>query len=74
TFTIGVKDTIKPVVTNIGDQNSEVNTAIEPIVINAKDNSGQPVTNSVSGLPDGVTFDSETDTISGRPTTVGSYP
>ncbi|MCE5098243.1 putative Ig domain-containing protein, partial [Staphylococcus devriesei] len=74
TFTIGVKDTIKPVVTNIGDQNSEVNTAIEPIVINAKGNSGQPVTNSVSGLPDGVTFDSETDTISGRPTTVGSYP
>ncbi|MCE5098249.1 putative Ig domain-containing protein, partial [Staphylococcus devriesei] len=38
TFTIGVKDTIKPVVTNIGDQNSEVNTAIEPIVINAKGN------------------------------------
>ncbi|MCE5098191.1 putative Ig domain-containing protein, partial [Staphylococcus devriesei] len=73
TFTIGVKDTTKPVVTSIASQNPEVNTAIEPIVINAKDNSGQKVTNTVSGLPTGVTFDSETDTISGRPTTVGSY-
>ena len=30
--------------------------------------------NKVSGLPDGVTFDSETNTISGTPTKVGSYP
>ncbi|WP_259337899.1 putative Ig domain-containing protein, partial [Staphylococcus devriesei] len=73
TFTIGVKDTTDPTVASINNQNPEVNTAIEPIVINAEDNSGQKVTNTVSGLPDGVTFDSETDTISGRPTTVGSY-
>ena len=30
--------------------------------------------NKVSGLPTGVTFDSETNTISGTPTKVGSYP
>ncbi|EHJ08229.1 hypothetical protein SS7213T_05196, partial [Staphylococcus simiae CCM 7213 = CCUG 51256] len=35
---------------------------------------GQPVKNSVSGLPEGVTFDEATNTISGSPTTVGTYP
>ncbi|WP_141764505.1 putative Ig domain-containing protein, partial [Staphylococcus sp. HMSC62A08] len=40
----------------------------------ATDNSGQAVTNKVSDLPDGVSFDSETNTISGTPTKVGSYP
>ncbi|MCE5098246.1 putative Ig domain-containing protein, partial [Staphylococcus devriesei] len=51
TFTIGVKDTTDPTVASINNQNPEVNTAIEPIVINAEDNSGQKVTNTVSGLP-----------------------
>ncbi|MEJ7167659.1 putative Ig domain-containing protein, partial [Staphylococcus capitis] len=32
------------------------------------------MTNKVSGLPDGVSFDSVTNTISGTPTKVGSYP
>ncbi|MEB8094792.1 Ig-like domain-containing protein, partial [Staphylococcus caprae] len=44
------------------------------IKIEAKDNSGQKVTNKVSGLPEGVSFDSETNTISGTPTKVGNYP
>jgi LPXTG-motif cell wall-anchored protein len=74
TFTIGVEDTTKPTVDSIDDQTKEVNTAIDPIEIHATDNSGQPVTNSVSGLPKGVTFDPETNTISGTPTTVGTYP
>ncbi|PAK79130.1 putative Ig domain-containing protein, partial [Lentilactobacillus kefiri] len=52
----------------------EVNTAIDSITIDASDNSGQDVTNKVSGLPTGVTFDSETNAISGTPTKVGSYP
>ncbi|PNZ23532.1 hypothetical protein CD137_13415, partial [Staphylococcus petrasii] len=42
--------------------------------IEATDNSGQPVTNKVSGLPAGVTFNPDTNTISGTPTKVGSYP
>ena len=32
------------------------------------------MTNKVSGLPEGVSFDSEANTISGIPTKVGSYP
>ena len=73
-FTIKVVDTIKPTVTSIKDQTKEVNTPIDSIIIEATDNSGQAVTNKVSGLPEGVTFDSETNTISGTPTKVGSYP
>ncbi|MBO1210777.1 putative Ig domain-containing protein [Staphylococcus simiae] len=73
-FTITVVDTTAPTVKDIDDQTKEVNTPIDNIVIDGQDNSGQPVTNSVSGLPAGVTFDPETNTISGSPTTVGTYP
>ncbi|MBF2293462.1 putative Ig domain-containing protein, partial [Staphylococcus epidermidis] len=73
TFTIDVKDTTKPTVESVADQTQEVNTEIEPIKIEAKDNSGQAVTNKVEGLPDGVTFDEATNTISGTPSEVGSY-
>ena len=59
---------------SIEDQTKEVNTAIDSITIEATDNSGQAVTNKVSGLPEGVSFDSATNTISGMPTKVGSYP
>ncbi|WP_408020658.1 putative Ig domain-containing protein [Staphylococcus epidermidis] len=72
-FTIDVKDTTKPTVESVADQTQEVNTEIEPIKIEAKDNSGQAVTNKVDGLPDGVTFDEATNTISGTPSEVGSY-
>ncbi|WP_154619140.1 putative Ig domain-containing protein, partial [Staphylococcus epidermidis] len=73
TFTIDVEDTTKPMVEDIADQTQEVNTEIEPIKIEATDNSGQAVTNKVDGLPDGVTFDEATNTISGTPSEVGSY-
>ncbi|MEJ7177962.1 putative Ig domain-containing protein, partial [Staphylococcus caprae] len=66
-FTIKVVDTTKPTVTSIGNQTKEVNTPIDPIKIEAKDNSGQDVTNKVSGLPSGVSFNSATNTISGTP-------
>ncbi|MEJ7517396.1 putative Ig domain-containing protein, partial [Staphylococcus pasteuri] len=72
-FTIKVVDTTKPTVTSIEDQSKEVNTPIDSITIEATDNSGQAVTNKVSGLPEGVSFDSSTNTISGKPTKVGSY-
>ncbi|PNZ24031.1 hypothetical protein CD137_13200, partial [Staphylococcus petrasii] len=54
-FTIKVEDTIAPVVTPIAGQTKEVNTAIDPIKVEATDNSGEAVTNKVTGLPDGVT-------------------
>ncbi|MDU0629944.1 putative Ig domain-containing protein [Staphylococcus epidermidis] len=73
TFTIDVEDTTKPTVEDIADQTQEINTEIEPIKIEARDNSGQAVTNKVDGLPDGVTFDEATNTISGMPSEVGSY-
>ena len=37
----------------------KVNTEIDNIEISATDNSGEVVTNKVSGLPEGVTFDLE---------------
>ncbi|MDU4770551.1 MAG: putative Ig domain-containing protein, partial [Staphylococcus lugdunensis] len=73
-FTIKVVDTTVPTVKGISDQTKEVNTEIDNIKIDAKDNSGQPVTNTVSGLPEGVTFDPTTNTISGIATKVGTYP
>ncbi|MEJ7159986.1 putative Ig domain-containing protein, partial [Staphylococcus caprae] len=73
-FTIAVVDTTKPTVSSIENQTIEVNTSIDLIKIEATDNSGQVVTNKVNGLPEGVSFDSATNTISGTPTKVGSYP
>ncbi|MBS3574395.1 putative Ig domain-containing protein, partial [Staphylococcus aureus] len=73
TFTINVEDTTKPTVESVADQTQEVNTEIEPIKIEATDNSGQAVTNKVEGLPAGVTYDEATNTISGTPSEVGSY-
>ena len=73
-FTITVTDTTAPTVEAIPDQEKEVNTPIDTITIKGEDNSGKPVTNEVSGLPEGVTYDPETSTISGSPTEVGEYP
>ncbi|KAA2271409.1 Ig domain-containing protein, partial [Staphylococcus sp. GDX7P312P] len=70
-LTITVQDTTTPVVSPIAGQTKEVNTAIDSIKIDARDNSGQAVTNKVSGLPAGVTFNPNTNTISGTPTKVG---
>ncbi|PNZ24143.1 hypothetical protein CD137_13005, partial [Staphylococcus petrasii] len=55
-------------------QTKEVNTKIDQIVIEATDNSGEAVRNKVSSLPAGVTFNPDTNTISGTPSKVGSYP
>lgn len=74
TFTITVVDKTAPTVEAIDDQTKEVNTPIDPIIIKGEDNSGKPVTNEVKGLPKGVTFDPETNTISGAPSEVGTYP
>ncbi|MDK7194645.1 putative Ig domain-containing protein, partial [Lactobacillus gasseri] len=62
-FNIKVVDTTAPTVKEISDQTKEVNTAIDNIEIRATDNSGQAVTNTVRGLPNGVTFDPRTSTI-----------
>ncbi|MGE6933451.1 lectin-like domain-containing protein, partial [Staphylococcus capitis] len=64
-FVITVKDSTGPTITQISNQSSEVYNPINPITISATDNSGAKVDNEVSGLPDGLTFDSNTNTISG---------
>ena len=69
-FIIKVVDTTAPVVTPIKNQTKEINTILDPIKVEATDNSGQSVTNKISGLPDGVSFDSATNTITGTPTKV----
>lgn len=72
-FVITVKDTIGPTITQISNQSSEVYNPINPITISTTDNSGAKVVNDVSGLPDGLTFDSNTNTISGTPSKMGSF-
>lgn len=72
-FVITVKDSTGPTITQISNQSSEVYNPINPITISATDNSGAKVDNEVSGLPDGLTFDSNTNTISGTPSKMGSF-
>ncbi|MCO4361115.1 putative Ig domain-containing protein, partial [Staphylococcus agnetis] len=74
-FNIPVTDTTPPKVEKIPDQDKvEVGTPIKDIVVKGTDNGGGPLTHEVTGLPDGVTFDPETNTIKGTPTKSGSYP
>lgn len=69
-----VTDTTPLEVEKILDQKVEVGKPIKDIQIKGKDNGGGPLTHEVTGLPDGVTFDPETNTIKGTPTKSGEYP
>ncbi|NDQ44731.1 hypothetical protein GZ144_14090, partial [Staphylococcus aureus] len=73
-FNLPVKDTTPPEVDEIKNQGPvEAGTPINDIVITGKDNGGGPLTHKVTGLPDGVTFDPNTNTIKGTPTKPGNY-
>ncbi|HDZ8740132.1 TPA: putative Ig domain-containing protein [Staphylococcus aureus] len=73
-FNLPVKDTTPPEVEEIPDQEAvEAGSPIKEIGINGKDNGGGPLTHEVTGLPDGVTFDPNTNTIKGTPTKPGNY-
>ena len=56
-------DNGNPVITPIDDQEANEGNPIEPIVIEVSEDADI----EVDGLPDGVTFDPETNTISGTP-------
>ncbi|HIB3145388.1 TPA: Ig-like domain-containing protein, partial [Staphylococcus aureus] len=63
-----------PEIEKIKDQSPvEVGTPIAEIGIKDKNNDRGPLTHEVTGLPDGVTFDPETNTIKGTPTKSGEY-
>ncbi|PNZ39837.1 lectin-like domain-containing protein, partial [Staphylococcus lutrae] len=71
TFNINVVDTTSPVIT-VNNQTNQVFSSINNVVISTTDNSGA-TTDTVTGLPPGLTYNPATKTVSGTPTTIGSY-
>ncbi|MEB7724957.1 Rib/alpha-like domain-containing protein, partial [Mammaliicoccus fleurettii] len=70
---IEVIDTTPPVAPTLQNKTNERNVAIQPITIpNATDNSGDVEPSSVTGLPPGLTYNSQTKQITGTPTTEGT--
>ncbi|WP_239706461.1 MULTISPECIES: Rib/alpha-like domain-containing protein, partial [unclassified Mammaliicoccus] len=70
---VKVNDTVAPTAPKLSNQKSEKGLAIAPITLpKATDNSGDIDPTSVTGLPAGLTYNSQTRQITGTPTTVGT--
>ncbi|MFR6534015.1 MAG: putative Ig domain-containing protein, partial [Staphylococcus simulans] len=67
-----VKDVQAPVIGDVANTTVDVDTEMAPLVLNITDNSNHFRSKTVTGLPEGVTFDENTNTISGTPTKVGT--
>ncbi|WMM09491.1 putative Ig domain-containing protein [Staphylococcus simulans] len=67
-----VKDVQAPVIGDVADTTVDVDTEMASLVLNITDNSNHFRSKTVTGLPEGVTFDENTNTISGTPTKVGT--
>lgn len=63
-------DVKAPTVT-VGNQTIEVGKTMNPIVLTTTDNGTGTVTNTVTGLPSGLSYDSATNSIIGTPTKIG---
>lgn len=73
TFTItsnAPADTTAPTLTPVANQTVQVGTPLSPVTLQSND---PTATFTVTGLPAGVTYDPATKTISGAPSTVGSF-
>ncbi|QUR94809.1 Ig-like domain-containing protein [Macrococcoides canis] len=71
TFTFVVTDKTAPIVTEIENQSIQLGNAIQSVTITTDDPTAEI---TVSQLPDGLTYDADSKTISGTPTAVGNYP
>ncbi|WP_414055463.1 Ig-like domain-containing protein [Macrococcus equi] len=71
TFIITVNDVNAPVITPIADVTTPEDQPMTPIMVTVDD---PTATTTVSGLPNGVTYDPATGVISGTPTDPGTYP
>ncbi|MCR1873886.1 Rib/alpha-like domain-containing protein, partial [Mammaliicoccus lentus] len=70
---VEVEDSTPPVGPNLNNQRSEKGVAIGPITLpKATDNSGEINPTNVTGLPPGLTYNSQTRQITGTPTAVGN--
>src|SRR5699024_6589964 len=70
---VEVNDTVAPTAPKLSNQKSEKGVAIGPITLpKATDNSGDIDPTNVTGLPPGLTYNSQTRQITGTPTTVGT--
>jgi hypothetical protein len=72
-FTWTITNTVT--VTDPGDQSGVSGAAITPFAVVATDSSSVATTTfAATGLPAGVTIDASNGTVSGTPTTAGTYP
>ncbi|WP_147640775.1 Rib/alpha-like domain-containing protein, partial [Mammaliicoccus lentus] len=70
---VAVNDTMRPTAPDIKEKRSEKGAPIQAFTLpNATDNSGEINPTSVTGLPAGLTYNSQTRQITGTPTTEGT--
>ncbi|RTX92265.1 serine-rich repeat glycoprotein adhesin SasA, partial [Staphylococcus carnosus] len=66
------EDTQAPTI-DMTDQSNEVFSPITPITVNASDNSGTTPNVKMDGLPDGLSYDSSKNVVTGTPQKIGNY-
>ncbi|MFC0138366.1 serine-rich repeat glycoprotein adhesin SasA, partial [Staphylococcus petrasii] len=66
------EDTQAPTI-NMTDQSNEVFSPITPVTVNASDNSGIAPNVKMDGLPDGLSYDSSKNVVTGTPQKIGDF-
>ena len=73
TFSWTILANSPPTLQNPGTQNSEEYRPLLPFTVTSSDPEGNPLTFDAAGLPPGLWIDTESGTVSGLPTLVGTY-